>query len=351
MMSNKLNFLLRQFYRGPAWNCRFCSTVPPTAGNEKDLAPMFFDERVQQLLVTLTRINYERIFAPRRDGTPLTSPTYKFMTDEELKEAKLEVEKKARGRIQMPPVVNPRDDTDLVLSKDYAIQGFDNTKYVFTDISFGGTNRHRVIVVREPSGILRRANTDERHRMNQVYFPIKDRELHTPKMFTNPHFSELLEKEEFEFILDRACLQYDPDHSEYHRITKAVYSRVQEWKKFDALRSTRHFGPLVFHLASEKNIEALLEDVIKNGKIEEGAALVELYHCLHPEAQSAGKPTQNDIELIRLYAELDSSDRYGIERALETYEHIQAEKKQLQERIEQGHHVAEETDQSDQPKT
>lgn len=151
--------------------------------------------------------------------------------------------------------------------------------------------------------------------------------------------------------MDRACLQFDPDHPEYHRITKAVYSRVQEWKKFDALRSTRHFGPLVFHLVSEKNIDALLEDIIKSGKIEEGAALVELYHCLHPEAQSAGKATQDEIELIRLYAELDSSDRYSIERALERYNHMEEEKKELEERINQAHHVAEKTDQPDQPKT
>lgn len=158
-------------------------------GNEKDLTPMFFDERVQQLLITLTRINYERVFAPRRDGTPLTTPTYKFMTDEELKEAMLGVEKKAKGRIQMPPVVNLRDDTNQVLSKDYALQGYSDSKFVFTDISFGGTNRHRLIVVREPNGILRHANIDERHRMNQVYFPTPDREMHTPKMFTNPYFS------------------------------------------------------------------------------------------------------------------------------------------------------------------
>lgn len=41
----------------------------------------------------------------------------------------------------------------------------------------------RLIVVREPDGTLREANKDERHRMNQLYFPVKGRSLYHPRMF------------------------------------------------------------------------------------------------------------------------------------------------------------------------
>ena len=39
------------------------------------------------------------------------------------------------------------------------------------------------MVVREPSGRLRHASESERDRVLDVYFPIKGRALHQPKMF------------------------------------------------------------------------------------------------------------------------------------------------------------------------
>lgn len=38
-------------------------------------------------------------------------------------------------------------------------------------------------MVREPDGVLRRANSFEKHRMNQIYFPQPGREFRHPKMF------------------------------------------------------------------------------------------------------------------------------------------------------------------------
>nr|XP_003701235.1 PREDICTED: 28S ribosomal protein S22, mitochondrial isoform X1 [Megachile rotundata] len=351
MMSSRSSSLLRQLYKRLVWNRQFSSTAPTLdscTANERDPAPIFFDERIQDLLVILTRIDYEKVFAPRKEGVRFSTPECRFMTDEELKAAQAAMEKKARGRLQMPPVVKPRVDANQVLSKDFGIQGFSDTNIVFTDISFGGTNRHRLIVVREPSGILRHANTKERHRMNQVYFPIKDREIHTPKMFSDPYFKDLLEREEFVFILDRACLQFEPDDSDYQKITQTVYSTVNQWKKFDALRSTRHFGPMAFYLTWEKKIDDLLQDVIKNEKIEEAAALIRLYHLVHPDARSGQEATRNDLELIRRYAELDAADRFGITKALDKYELMYEEKQKVIDGIKKSHGQIENTD---EPKT
>jgi small subunit ribosomal protein S22 len=48
------------------------------------------------------------------------------------------------------------------------VSGYDASKYVFTDITFGVHDRKRLIVVREPDGTLRDAEGDERDRLNQV---------------------------------------------------------------------------------------------------------------------------------------------------------------------------------------
>ncbi|KOC67745.1 28S ribosomal protein S22, mitochondrial [Habropoda laboriosa] len=335
MMSSRINLIIRNFYKRPGQYCRLCSTVSRST-NEKDPASLFFNENVQEYLTTLTRINYEKVFSARRDGTPLDVPKYKFMTDKELQEARAKISTKAKGRIQMPPVVKIRAEPEI-LSKDVALQGLYMHNIVFTDISFGSNNRNRLIVVREPNGTLRHANSNERHRMNQVYFPISNREVHIPEMFKNPYLNNLLEREEFEFILDRACIQFEPDDPEYHRITKEVYSYVNKVGKFQSLRSTRHFGPMAFHLAWEDNIHTLLIDVIKSGNIEEAGALIRLYNKIHPEAKSGKEPIFDDAELVKLYATLDSSKQYAIMSALNTYETIQNEREEMKESILKAH--------------
>lgn len=155
---------------------------------EADPAPLFFDKDVQQFLRTLTRVDYERAFRTRKDGRGIIPPKFKFMTDEDLQKAQWLAQKKLDDVLQMPPVVKTQADTVKVLNEDPALEGLNDHKYVFTDISYGICNKDRIIVVRDPDGTLRHANRNERHRMNQVYFPMVGREFHTPKMFYDPYF-------------------------------------------------------------------------------------------------------------------------------------------------------------------
>lgn len=161
---------------------------------------------------------------------------------------------------------------------------------------------------------------------------------------------DLLERGEFKFILDRACVQFEPDDPEYHRITREVYSYVNKCKQFDALRSTRHFGPFTFYLAWENNISALLLDVIDSENIEEAAALIRLYHKVHPDAKSAAEPILDDVELIKVYAEQDSSERHAITRAIHRYETMQKEKGKIEKGVKEAHGLIDETD-GEAPKT
>ena len=98
---------------------------------------LFFNSEVQALLKKLTGLNYEKVYSRKKLGNEPQRPIYQFMTDEELNEAMMEVEKKANMKLVMPPVMEERSRSSTVLEKDEMLSGFDTSKYVFTDISFG----------------------------------------------------------------------------------------------------------------------------------------------------------------------------------------------------------------------
>lgn len=158
---------------------------------DKDPAPYFLNEKVQKLLQKLTRADPEKVFRRRLDGKKLGPPEYQFMTDQQLQKALKKAEIEMWEQLQMPPVVKVREEDDRVLSQDSALQGFDTVKWVFTDITFGVSNKERVIAVREPDGTLRLGNWKEKDRLNQIYNPMKGREIYTPKMF-EPEYLEVL---------------------------------------------------------------------------------------------------------------------------------------------------------------
>ncbi|XP_043260361.1 28S ribosomal protein S22, mitochondrial [Colletes gigas] len=341
MMSNKMSLFLRHLYKRSTCSrmtChRFCSSVSKKAELD-DPAPLFFNSDVQKLLRKLTRVSSERAFRNRKEGHMLLPPKFKFMTDEGLQQAQDEIQTKLDLILQIPPVVKARSDTIEILATDAALRGYDQSKFVFTDISYGGRTRDRLIVVREPDGTLRHANTNERNRMTQVYYSVDHREIHVPKMFYDPYFKDLLDRGEFEFILDRACIQFEPDDSEYQRIVNEVCSYVNSTKKFNGLRSTRHFGSLAFILAWNKNIDDLLIDVLKSKRIDEAASLIRLYHIIHPDAKSAAEvQTEDEMDLIRCYAKLDATKRKDIEHAVLMYEKFQNTEKEVQEGIKIAH--------------
>lgn len=68
----------------------------------------------------------------------------------------------------------------------------------------------------------------------------------------------ILENEDYEFILDRACCQYEPDDQKYHSVVFMTYKHVNKTQKYHYLESTRHLGPLLFYLAFNKNPDNFL---------------------------------------------------------------------------------------------
>lgn len=77
---------------------------------EQDPAPKFFSPNVQVLLKRLTRPDFSKVFRKRTNHglNILKTPTYKFLTNEELEEEIAKANEKADRLLQMPPIVKVR---------------------------------------------------------------------------------------------------------------------------------------------------------------------------------------------------------------------------------------------------
>ncbi|KAF7283360.1 hypothetical protein GWI33_000868 [Rhynchophorus ferrugineus] len=301
-----------------------------------DPAPLFFNDEVQSLLRLLTRVDYNKVFRKRKLGkNQLSDPEYKFMTDAELKESLKEAQKKADELLQIPPVVKIDFGKQRILSKDPALNGISTSRLVFTDITFGVKDANRLIVVREPDGTLQEAEWQLKKRMNQLYFPTPGRLLKPPRMFEDNYLESLLDRQEYEFILDRACAQFDPHEEEYQRIASITYQHLNEKNSFDKLRSTRHFGSLVFFLVWNKNVDNLLLDLIETSNIFEADKLVTLYSQIN-SVQVDGDSDLNRVEnFIKTYA----NKKGALELALQSYKEIVKKQKEVEQGINIAHGI------------
>lgn len=180
----------------------------------------------------------------------------------------------ARYLLHMPPVVQIMDEKKKVISTDPALVGFSRCSFVFTDVTFGLKNTDRSVVIRHPDGVLEEAPHDVRKRVYQIYFPMNGRKFREPKMFEGEHLKRLIENEEYLFILDSLCMQYEPYEPKYHEITSKIYQHINENESFDNLRSTRHFGPMAFFLAWHKLIDNLLLDMIRRDYLKNAVELI-----------------------------------------------------------------------------
>lgn len=155
---------------------------------------------------------------------------------------------------------------------------FDKSSYIFTDITYGISDKNRTIVVRHPDGKLENASPNIRKRMNTIYFPITGRKLRQPHMFIDTDcLKHCLDEQNYEFILNRICIQYEPYEKEFHEISAKCFMHINEHLQFDKLRSTRHFGPMAFFFAWHRIIDDLLIDMIKRDYLKNAIELI----CLH----------------------------------------------------------------------
>ncbi|XP_039747411.1 28S ribosomal protein S22, mitochondrial isoform X1 [Pararge aegeria] len=291
-------------------------SIVPSIYDGEDPAPKFFSSGIQVLLKRLTRPDFAKIFRKRNNTnvSVLRTPKYKFVTDEELHIEKMKANKSADRLLQMPPVVKVHTPIDDVLSRDPALTEFDSARYLFTDISFGVDNEHRMIVEREPDGTLRSCDHEVRKRLNQIYFPMQGRKIREPLIFENEEkFYSLLERQKYEYVLDRTCVQYEPDEPTYHKLTSITYQHVDLNSLYDLLRSTRHFGPLAFYLTWHKCADSLMLELLQGGAIREAVLLLALRQAVHSDLNNGEESTTLVSQILPTPVQLTKHEKLSEE--------------------------------------
>lgn len=172
-------------------------------------------------------------------------------------------------------------DNCKVISKDPGMHSFSPSKYVITDITYGIDDAERTIVVRQIDGTLETADAKIRKRINQIYFPQQGRKIRIPRMFEAENLKKCLDRSDYEFVLDRMCVQFEPYEQEFHDISSQVYQHINDTKQFDILRSTRHFGPMSFFLAWHKMIDDLVIDMVQRDFLPNAVQLICLMYNLN----------------------------------------------------------------------
>lgn len=223
------------------------------------------------------------------------------MTTKQLEEEVRKKFRKAEHLLQMPPVVKVMEEKRKIISTDPALADFSESSFVFTDVTFGLKNSDRSVVIRNPDGVLEEAPYDVRKRVYQIYFPLAGRKFRNPKMFEPENMKRLLNNGEYEFLLDKLCLQFEPYEPKFHEITSQIYQHINEQKSFEKLRSTRHFGPMAFFLAWHKLIDELLLDMISNDYLRNGVELICLMFKLNA--------IEADTNILKKLWEVDNVER------------------------------------------
>ncbi|XP_069861608.1 small ribosomal subunit protein mS22 isoform X2 [Dipodomys merriami] len=283
--------------------------------------PTFMDEEVQSILIKMTGLDLEKIFKPAIQE--LKPPTYKLMTQAQLEEATRKATEVARVQLKMPPVLEERTPINDVLAEDKILEGTETNRYVFTDISYSIPHRERFIVVREPSGTLRKASWEERDRMIQIYFPKQGRRVLPPVIFKEENIKTMYNQDRHADVLNLCVAQFEPDSKEYIQIHHQTYEDIDRHGKYDLLRSTRHFGGMAWYFVNKKMIDGLLIDQIQRDLVDDATSLVQLYHMLHPDGQSAQEAKEQAAEgvnLIKVFAKTEAQKGAYLELTLQTYQ-------------------------------
>ncbi|XP_068700210.1 small ribosomal subunit protein mS22-like [Montipora foliosa] len=278
--------------------------------------PSFDSKEVRSILKRITGRNLDKIFSARKQK--LGVPSYKLMTDAEFLMAQEEVNKKAEHLLEMPPVMDERQEINEILGQNDELANYSESRYIFTDISTSACDRTRSITIREPDGKLRKATWEERDRMNLIYFPKPGRRHQMPELLKDENLQGVFQQNLHEDILDLASVQFEPDSADYIRVHQRTYEDIVVTKKFDLLRSTRHFGGLVYYLAKKQRIMELLEDMMARDLWDDCLEVVKLHHLVNPYSTIADQATRNNLKgfsLLRAYIR-----RHGSPQTMETLE-------------------------------
>ncbi|XP_053379416.1 28S ribosomal protein S22, mitochondrial-like isoform X2 [Mercenaria mercenaria] len=282
-----------------------------TIFSKGDPLEYFLRGDVETILRRITGFDPERTFFHHKVKYA-NRPTYKVLTDEELQQEYQKGEEIKERRLQMPPFMNCREEPDTIIADDPDIAPAIDSNYVFVDISedyerIKGYSL-RPVVIRHENGQLKPADWHTFDRVSQIYFPVPGREVYPPKMFEEDNLEPLLKEENYLYILERACVQFEPDSSDFIRVTHRIYEHIAAHHCFDCLRSTRFFGPMAFYFAWINKIEPLLAEMIGRDLLVDAIDLINLKRIIHNQSIKEG----DILKIIKDYY-LEDSNKHHIE--------------------------------------
>merc|ERR1712025_491997 len=117
--------------------------------------------------------------------------------------------------------------------------------------------------------------------MQFLYWPEEGQTYETLRMATDDGLPYALHELRHEFILDYISLQCQPDSPDYHRVTKRVYKDISERGVYNLLKSSRHYGGMIFYYVWNRMTDGIFEFFIQNGQIGDAADLVRLVPIVH----------------------------------------------------------------------
>ena len=121
----------------------------------------------------------------------------------------------------------------------------------------------------------------------------------------------------YEYILNRNCVQFEPDHPVYIRTAEAVYEDIAANGHYDVLYSTRHYGPMVFFFAYNKKCDDLIVHYLRRKNLDGAASVARVFGLIHEDSAVAGKLGMPVLDLIRLYTNNDSLKSSKVHLTLE----------------------------------
>jgi len=292
-------------------------TLSPSSNIDSD----FYRPEVQDILKRLTGKNMEKIFA-KRVGDHTEMPRVRLLTTAQLEEEIKKKELEADQLLKMPPVMLEREEIDETIAFDEYLDGYEECNVAFIDISEDIPRNERFMVVREPSGLLRKSKWGERDRYQQVYFPTEGRHIvNKPWLFRD--LSTAFENNLHLNVLEQVLIEFEPDSPEYISLFHQVYDDVNERSLFSDLHSTRYFGGLVFFLVKHRTPDNLLIHLLQNSQIEGAVDLVRLFHILHNQGENL-QNSNDSVAILEDFISL-SANKKSLQLALDTYKLNQKE--------------------------
>ena len=113
-------------------------------------------------------------------------------------------------------------------------------------------------------------------------------------------YKERLSEKRYLQILNEASVQYEPDDSEFIRVTSRVYEVVNKGLEFEELKSTRFYGPFVFYLTWYKDLDNIISHYLKEKNVADLKLIGKLYYILNPEAESVESVNFDSDEMTTL---------------------------------------------------